>query len=67
MGGLERDVAGGGVFLDSDPDGDATSHYIIAAVRSRLVPTKANEVNGGERDLSLLEEFANLGTNVVLT
>ena len=62
--GLERDVAGGGVFLDSDPNGDTTGHYIFAAVRSRLVPTKADEIDGGEQDLSLVEEFANLRTNV---
>jgi hypothetical protein len=62
--GLERDVAGGGVFLDSDPNGDATGNRICAAVRIRLVPTKADEVDGGEQDLSLVEEFANLRTNV---
>jgi hypothetical protein len=62
--GLERDVAGGGVFLDSDPNGDATGHRIFAAVRSILFPTKADEVDGGEQDLSLVEAFANLRTNV---
>ena len=58
--GLERDLAGGSVFLDSDPNGDTTGHNIFAAVRSRLVPTKADEVDGGEQDLPLVEEFANL-------
>ena len=58
--GLERDVAGGGVFLDSDPNGDTTGHNIFAAVRSRLVPTKADEVDGGIQDLPLVEELANL-------
>jgi hypothetical protein len=62
--GLERDIAGGGVFLASDPNGDAAGHRIFAAVRSILVPTKADEVDGGEQDLSLLGEFANLRTNV---
>ena len=62
--GLERDLAGGSVFLDSDPNGDTTGHYIFAAVRSRLVPTKADEIDGGEQDLSLVEEFANLRTNI---
>ena len=61
---LERDLAGGGVFLDSDPNGDTTGHHILAAVRSRLVPTKAYEVDGGIQDLSLVEKFANLRTNV---
>jgi hypothetical protein len=62
--GLERDVAGGGVFLDSDPDGDATGHRISAAVGSILFPTKADEVDGGEQDLSLVEEVTNLRANV---
>jgi hypothetical protein len=62
--GLERDVAGGAVFLDSDPNSDATGNLICAAVRTRLLPTKADEVDGGEQDLSLVEEFANLRTNV---
>ena len=62
--GLERDVAGGGVFLNSDPNGDTTGQYILAAVRSRFVPTEADEVDGGIQDLSLVEEFANLRTNV---
>ena len=61
---LERDVAGGDVFLDSDPNGDTTGHHILAVVRSRLVPTKADEVDGGIQDPSLVEKFANLRSNV---
>lgn len=64
LGGLERDVAGGGVFLDSDPDSDATDNLGCVAVRTRLLPTEADEIDRGERDLSLVEEFANLRTNV---
>jgi hypothetical protein len=62
--GLERDVAGGAVFLDSDPNSDGTGNLYCAAVRIRLLPPKADEVDGAERDLSLVEEFANLRTNV---
>ena len=62
--GLERDVAGGGVFLDSNPNGDTAGHNIFEAVRSRLVPTEADEIDRGERDPSLVEKFANLRTNV---
>ena len=62
--GLERDVTGGGVFLDSNPNGDTTDHNIFAAVRSRLVPTKADEIDRGERDPSFVEKLANLRTNI---
>ena len=63
-GALERDVASGGVFLDSHPNSGATGHRNFEALRIRLVPTKADEDDGGEQDLSLLEEFANPRTNV---
>ena len=62
--GLERDLAGGGVFLDSNPNGGTTSHNIFAAVRSMFVPTEADEIDRGEQDPSLVEKFTNLGTNV---
>lgn len=64
FGGLVRDVAGGGVLLDSDPDSDGTDDLAHAAIRIRIVPTEADEIDRGEGDKSLVEEFANLETNV---
>jgi hypothetical protein len=62
--GLERVVAGGAVWLYSDPDRDAIGNCLCAAVSVILVPTEADEVDGGKQDLSNVEEFNNLGTNV---
>ena len=62
--GLERDVAGGRVFLDAHPNGDVTGHRNVGIVLIRLIPAELDEVDGGENDVLLLEEFANLRTNV---
>jgi len=62
--GLERDVAGGAVLLDSNPNSDGTGNIFCAALPTRLLPTKADEVDGGDQDLSLVEDLANLRTNV---
>lgn len=64
LGGLVRHVAGGGVLLDANPQCDGTENLGYSAVRNRPVPSKTDEIDGGERDLSLLEEYADLGTNV---
>ena len=62
--GLERGVAGGTVWQHSDPDRDATGNCLSVAVRILLVPPEAGEVDGGMPDLSIVEEFDNLGANV---
>ena len=64
LGGLVRHVAGCGVLLDADPNSNGTEHLGYGAIRNRPVPSKADEIDGGERDLSLMEEDADLGTNV---
>lgn len=46
--GLEHNVAGGGVFLDSNPNSDATGNLSCMAICSRLLPIKVDKVNGGE-------------------
>ena len=61
--GLKRGVAA--VLSGSTPtDRDATGNCLSAAVRVLLVPPEAGEVDGGMLDLSIFEEFNNLGTNV---
>ena len=64
LGGVEGDVAGGGVVLDSDPNSDGTDNLSCAAIDIRLFPTEADEVYGGEQNLPLVEELDNLRTNV---
>jgi hypothetical protein len=58
--GVERGLAGGGVGQHSNPDSNASSNWLSAAVLVLLIPPKAGEVDGGVLDLLLVEKFHNL-------
>ena len=64
LSGVESSVAVRTVGTDANPDGDMTGNGHGKTVLVLLLPTEANEVDGGVLDLSTVEEFNRLGTNV---
>ena len=49
--GVGRDVGGGTVGQNANPDRGTTGNRLAAAVLSLLLPAEADEVDGGELDL----------------
>lgn len=59
--GLQGDFGSRTTFMDADPDSHFTGNLASAPIFIRLIPPKADEVNRGERDPSLVKQFSNLG------
>lgn len=64
LSGVESGVAIRTVWKDADPDGYGAGNRLAAAILSLLLPTEANQVDGGELDLVIVEELDRLGTNI---
>lgn len=64
LGGVESGVAVCTVMTHTNPNGDTTGDRLGETVLSLLLPTEANEVDGGVLDLLIVEDFDRLGTDV---
>jgi hypothetical protein len=64
LGGVESGVAVCTVVTHTNPNGDTTGDRLAVTVLSLLLPTEANEVDGGVLDLLIVEDFDRLGTDV---
>ena len=66
LSAVESGVAVRAVGTDANLDGDRTGNGLVATVLCLLLPTEANEVDGGVLYLFTVEESNRLGTNVSL-